>query len=70
MLKFVITLKEITQELCVCRACELSIKRSMKIKDNGEVYKLWKTCCDASCLLEEELAYGWLVSDVVECHLY
>ena len=36
-------LKEITQEQCVCRACELSIKRSMKKSDNDEVYKLRKT---------------------------
>ena len=36
-------LKEIAQEQCVCRACELSIKRSVKKKDNGEVYKLRKT---------------------------
>ena len=36
-------LKEIAQEQCVCRACELSIKRSVKTKDNGEVYKLRKT---------------------------
>ena len=48
MQRFVISnsdLKEITQEQCVCRACELSIKRSMKKKnnDNGEVYKLRKT---------------------------
>ena len=35
-------LNEIAQEQCVCRACELSIKRSMK-QDNGEVYKLRKT---------------------------
>ena len=44
MQRFIITLiKEIAQEQCVCRACELSIKRSMKIKDNDEVYKLRKT---------------------------
>ena len=35
--------KEIAQKQCVCRGCELSIKRSMKKKDNGEVYKLRKT---------------------------
>ena len=52
----------------MCRACELSIKRSMKKKDNGEVYKLRKTFA-VFLLLEEELigrlAYGWLLSDVV-----
>ena len=36
-------LKETTQKQCVCRACELSIKRRMKKKYNGEVYKLRKT---------------------------
>ena len=36
-------LKEITQEQCVCRACELSIKRGVKKKRYGEVYKLRKT---------------------------
>ena len=28
---------EIAQEQCVCRVCELSIKRNVKKKDNGEV---------------------------------
>ena len=36
-------LKEIAQEQCVCRACELSIKRSMKKNVNGEIYNLRKT---------------------------
>ena len=49
-------LKEITQEQCVCRACELNIKRS---KDNGEVYKLGKAFAVFHlvplCFLEEEL---------------
>ena len=43
----------------MCRACELSIKRSMKKKDNGEVYKLRKTFAVFHlvplCFLEEEL---------------
>ena len=34
---------EIAQEQCVCWACELNIKRSMKKNDNREVYKLRKT---------------------------
>ena len=38
-----VNLKEISQEQCVSWACELSIKRSMKKKYNGEVYKLRKT---------------------------
>ena len=48
-------LKEIAQEQCVCRACELSIKRSMKKKDNSEVYKLRKTFAVLLCLLKEQL---------------
>ena len=64
MQRFVISnsdLKVIAQEQCVCRACELTIKRSMKKKGNGEVYKFRKTfavfrlvplCC---FFLEEEL---------------
>ena len=52
-------LKEIAQEQCVCRACELSIKRSMKKKDNSEVYKLRKTIAVfhlvPQCFLEKEL---------------
>ena len=43
----------------VCRACELSIKRSMKKKYNCEVYKLRKTFAVfyrvPLCFLEEEL---------------
>ena len=53
----------------MCRACELiNIKRSMKKKDNGEVYKLGKTFAVfhlVPLLLEEGLAHGWLLSDVV-----
>ena len=36
-------LKEIAQEQRVSWVCELGIKRSMKKKDNGEVYKLRKS---------------------------
>ena len=39
----------------MCRACELSIKRNMKKKDDGEVYKLRKTFAVFLSLLEEEL---------------
>ena len=49
-------LNKIAQEQCVCRACELSIKRS---KNNGEVYKLRKTFAVFHlvplCFWEEEL---------------
>ena len=43
---------EIIQEQCV--ACELSFKRSMKKKGNGEVYRLrWQAqedfCCVSPC---------------------
>ena len=78
MLRFVISysdLKEIAQEQCVCQACELSIKRRMKKKDNGEVYRLrWQAqedvCYVPSCssmFLEEELIFFgrslyWLTS--------
>ena len=48
-------LKEIAQEQCVCRACELSIKSSMKKKYNGEVYKLLLRSILFLCLLEEGL---------------
>ena len=43
----------------------------MKKKDNGEVYKLRKTFAVFHlflCLLEEGLAHGWLLSDVVGSH--
>ena len=50
-----------TTEQSVCRACEITVKRSMKKHGNGEVYKLRKTFAvfhlDPLCcfLLEEEL---------------
>ena len=45
------------RELCVCGACNVSIRQALKARDNGEPYQLRrlkskKACCAPSCSLK------------------
>ena len=68
--RFVITLiKEIEQEQRVCWACELCIKRRKNIIVRyTSLGRLLLCSILFFCLLEEGLAHGWLLSDMVGGH--